>query len=788
MKPFLVYCPPPLEGWSSIDVAKGVWIKQCVKQAIDLGLDPALMPSVGLERISVVFPADLATQLDNLGSAMSIAPGRVAGMYVQALRERELSSNSVQAQQLEEGPSLLAIDFPVQIQAIHDIVPAAKAGRIVLSEVGTGVGKSRIAARVAQMLLADEVTSGGRAPTTRVVVATPTVSQCVHLIDEFDCLDQTLLRVGQPALPSYGIVLGRSHFVDVEVATEVARQIHEASGNASLLTWIAGGCKSGLTNATKTLSRIAPGICGLMEDWLWLASELDDGLSHDALHECELTEESSDQSSTWYQQLRANSEQVAIVICTHAMVAIDAILRARSANGAMCEFQYLIVDEAHQLEQEVANMASNSVSLHTLSILLGRSEWGAVRCKELAAQCQRTVRAFNSRLGALPMKAGSVIVVPDALRKDQALSVAWQAVVPEIVNLAQMLKNLSNEIGQNKEVQGWGLARVRINMAIRALNFILAGTHATEVSLSKVKRMASLQVGPRTVSQYLKPLWERLSSAVLMSATLYLPTHKGDSAQYLISTLALPQDRIHEVASIYPDWITNSVQLLLPDKDSLADLRPPSSEESSHEDMMAWLHNVAMSIVNCVLPDAKGGVMVLMSGYDRLATLADMLVPLLGDRLIVQTRRSHSLSRSVQQFRGGYATGTKPVLLVTGRAWTGLDLKDLAVPDSAAALDFLLSDLVVPNIPFGLNRTTTHSSRVSRFFGFESSATALLLRQGLGRLVRRRGLQSRRIWIFDSRVLQSADGKRPAAGVYLSCQLILEKYKNRKRFSVVAVS
>jgi CRISPR type IV-associated DEAD/DEAH-box helicase Csf4 len=71
----------------------------------------------------------------------------------------------------------------------------------------------------------------------------------------------------------------------------------------------------------------------------------------------------------------------------------------------------------------------------------------------------------------------------------------------------------------------------------------------------------------------------------------------------------------------------------------------------------------------------------------------------------------------------------------------------------SAELDLLLTDLVIPAIPFGTNRTMTHAARVAYAkFPAEKSEAMMTFRQWLGRPVRREGLAHRRIWVLDGRL------------------------------------
>jgi Rad3-related DNA helicase len=771
MKPVLCYIPPPPQG---LTAPKGVWVKERVAYALEQGLAPALLPSVGLERLPIALPAAMATAVSNLAEAHSVAPGRMVGMLLQAWMDtqREPAQSGDRA---ALGHS--AIDRPEQAQALERALPLIHQGKLVLMEAGTGVGKSRIAGRIAQKLLAQEARE--TAPEA-VVLTTPTVNQCVHLCKEVIRLQEALAKAGDTnPPPNPSLLLGRAHFIDFDAAMEVAM----ASAIQPLTEWLDRGAPAGRTDNTKALGEIIPGIAGLMEDWRALVSAHADESIQELAMDCELTEESSEASANWYETLRSEAMSAKFVVCTHAMVAVDAITRARGHQGILPASPHLIIDEAHQFEQEVANMASQGVSLLTLSGVLKGEKWAALRVKATADQAYSLTRELNKSLGQLPMKSGSAIVVPDSLRNDPALASAWSQASVVMRDLVDALRTLASAISKAKDIAGWKIAQVRISQAARALDFALAGTHTAEVSLSKQLRMATIQVGPRTVSHYLKPLWDRLPSATLMSATLYLPTLQGDSAAYITQTLSLPQDRVAQTPSMHPDWATNSAALWLPTGNALEALRPPTGDEATHEDMIAWIANVARVIATKVTADAAGGTLVLMSSYDRLDYLYDELQKVIPDRLIIQPRTGHGLSSAVQAFRTLHSQGRRPVLLATGGAWTGLDLRDASIPDEQAQLDLLLTDVVIPNIPFGLNRTTTHTSRVSRLFSFEASATALLLRQGLGRLVRRPGLLHRRIWLLDSRLIKQPDGKRTSSA-YSQCLLMVEKYLNRQKFTM----
>ncbi len=98
-----------------------------------------------------------------------------------------------------------------------------------------------------------------------------------------------------------------------------------------------------------------------------------------------------------------------------------------------------------------------------------------------------------------------------------------------------------------------------------------------------------------------------------------------------------------------------------------------------------------------------------------------------------------------KQYRALHLLNKKPVWLSTGRAWTGLDLVDKQVN---AESDTIVTDLVITKIPFSTNQSLSHKTRVNRFFNNECYDSALVLRQGIGRLKRRPGEPNKNIWVL----------------------------------------
>lgn len=147
--------------------------------------------------------------------------------------------------------------------------------------------------------------------------------------------------------------------------------------------------------------------------------------------------------------------------------------------------------------------------------------------------------------------------------------------------------------------------------------------------------------------------------------------------------------------------------------------------------------------------------------------MGDRLRLLLGERLLIQARGG--FRAALAQFRKGHAEGLKMVWLATGPAWTGLDLSH---SDVEAKRDWLLTDVVIPRIPYGTERSAIHRARMVWMQSAERDRAAFQLRQGIGRLVRREGLKKRRVWMLDGRLHQ-----KEAAWLMEPIKAVLDAYR-----------
>ena len=128
----------------------------------------------------------------------------------------------------------------------------------------------------------------------------------------------------------------------------------------------------------------------------------------------------------------------------------------------------------------------------------------------------------------------------------------------------------------------------------------------------------------------------------------------------------------------------------------------------------------------------------------------------LSDRLLA-TRRDHVFSQLQDTYLNAIADKKTPVWLALGCAWVGLDL----VSSIAAKEDHSIDCLIIPRVPFGNNHTNVYQNRMNYTgktnFQYEIWSTMKMLKQGMGRLVRRKGVPPKTLYLLDQRLNKTSE-------------------------------
>ncbi len=289
MKQEYVKCHVPMgvEAWSSATASStSAKFRELLTQALAEKREPQALPKE-VDKIAI----DLATEINALTARMDelrsqgliadgVAPGRIAGMLVQAQLNRSAKANATAQQPQAQQKTGL---WPDQLKLHDEFMGIAKQGGIAAVEAGTGTGKSRIIGACAHSLvtlrneghtfpthnnqtaqarhpafITDKVatwheteqrlhTTEGQKPP--VVIAAPTIANLLHLLREFKSLD----------LPgaTYALLIGRQQFASAQAIAELLQE-HPCP---PVEAWLQAGMPCGQSSNTAGI-----GVNGLMDD------------------------------------------------------------------------------------------------------------------------------------------------------------------------------------------------------------------------------------------------------------------------------------------------------------------------------------------------------------------------------------------------------------------------------------------------------------------------------------------------------------------------------------------
>lgn len=591
--------------------------------------------------------------------------------------------------------------------------------KIVFCEGSTGLGKGRVIAMVAL-----EQAKAGKTP---VVVCAPSLALVGQLFTE-------LVGLKDDSVP-VAVVVGSHEFVDDEALRfylERAESDLDMPVDEAVKQWVAGGAKPLNPHCVAAVAA-GGGAAWLMDDLRSLCTEMaaeDFALSDEA----DNLERSEARAVVARMRERVKTVE-GIVLCSHMMLASAQRTQWR---GTLAAPKCIIIDEAHLFESAVSRVNSTQLSLFTLRATLQRYiQEAGLSPSTVAGHALREVAELGQQLQPLGQLGGNEVLNGDRASSD-----------PRVGGVIQTLEVLGKRFGSRALT---GLPHLAMFQA--SVNSILRGLRnevrdQVRLSLSAVRGFPSLRSGPAIVAMQLGDIWKTAEGGVaLVSATLYAIGEDGEyHCDYSRASLSVPIGRSATLAPVREPHITTIPTVWTLGEQSYARFIP--SSERGDPGALAWRANIVGALEE-ICGSARGGTLALFTAYADVHAVGAVLRERLGERVIEQVpdRRFDSV---VKEYREKHAKGLRPVMLALGVAWTGVDLVDSAAPPER---DTLLTDLVVTRLPINLNQSATMRARVDNMGLYPLINECLLyLKQGLGRLIRRDGVEDRRIWILDGRI------------------------------------
>lgn len=597
-------------------------------------------------------------------------------------------------------------------------------------EAGTGTGKS-----LGYLLPALE---GGRLP---VVVATRTKQLQRQLLQED--VPRTSGILGRPVKAV--LAKGRSNYL-CKVAWEQAEARQDLElDRADFGLWQALGPWA---KATETGDREELGRHGEGESDLWdrlnARAERCTGKQCPRYEDCFLT------------RLRQEVAGADLVIVNHALLLADRVLRESAFGQVLPDAPVLVLDEAHDLEEQLTESCAEAWSSRAMALLFRDLDEESGRDPEgvaVEAQLLPWEQAWKALLAQVPLEGGVLALedprldLPALVHTLEAWVEAGRGVLAETRRLA------ARERGKEEKDQAWSRLAERVALAFQRMEAIFAQPEGWVSTLSRE--------GPSTVVFKSSPvdvrtLFDRhirqgFESVVLTSATL----RDGRGFNGLKLRLGLTEAeaaRAEHVESPF-DFPGQGLLFVPP---GLPERR--AGREGVGEP--AWVE-ASLEAMERLLRASRGRALLLFTSRKMLAAFKPRLQSALPQMTFFV--QGEGLGR--QALLDRFKTTPNAALLGLASFWQGVDL-----PGD------VLSLVVVTALPFAPPDDPVLQARIREadaikeglgFVGIQVPQMTLKLKQGIGRLIRTRRDQGV-VCILDPRLMlpsEDRNGKRYAAQV-----------------------
>lgn len=731
-------------------MSKGKAVKLLALQAIKDGLNPVALPSAELSRISLNFTDDeevvfIKGRQRSIQVGLNYPDGKIIGAYcyaqIQDFIKKEQSETKTEK-------STLRPDQERYYKAISESM--AKRG-IVLAEGGTGLGKSRVLA-----MLARDAVQKGDGP---VCMAAPTISVLRHLYDELKLVPDTEgLQVG--------ILLGKSQFLNpdrLHLILSDPESVEKIARYDDLMEWYNQGCPALHETGSDVLDEICLGISYLYDDLMYLAPELAGAVGLTLLDNTNSDHEDANAALEVYREMFSASKEVDITLCSHAMLAIHMNFLNFNNNsvGILPPFKTLLIDEAHILEMTVSNINTQGLSIFSLRSTLKQTNFGSAQSRK------ESLKHCESLIGS--NRQDNIFLTRHDLKE-------WynNSNFSGTLRLLQSLEQSLRQMFGRKKLSTFvpeSVSQQIIKESLYTLKRINSGEYPVNIRTSPIKGYPNFTVGPATVKHLFETLWSKVKAAALVSATLTLPGVDGiPNANHIKKILNIPAPRLNLTEPVRQRWLYSPVTLHVPEKHELEqfipatitadELKGKEVDPETQEQFNLWFDAVVRK-VDKILMGAKGGTLVLLTSYALLDKFKEVGSQSRFANRMMYHDRNIAFQQQKMNFINQSLKKKRPVWFALGNAWTGLDISgqhhDLPAKD-----DNLLTDLIIPRVPFGMNTSMTGLSRNRFQINLEGKLTvfptsgrndaAFLFKQGIGRLVRREGVPAKHLWVLDARI------------------------------------
>ncbi len=609
---------------------------------------------------------------------------------------------------------------PEQVEMAKAVEKAFDKGFHLAVEAGTGVGKS-----FAYLVGAIEQVQKGK----KVLISTYTIN-----------LQQQLINKDIPFL---------AEFLPYEFTAELAK------GRNNYL------CKRRLEYALKKQKNLFDNLGDELDEIALWASDTSDGSLSDLAvapssdawdavqseHGNCLGRKCSSHKNCFYWNARRRLDRADIVVANHAMMFSDLVLK-EVKSGILPDYNFVVIDEAHNVEHVAEDHFGINLSNYTISYLLRRlynrrTKRGVLAVKKateaigLCGDVEEASNLFFENVRHWYLDKGKK--TNGKCQKDFVDDCLSGAVKELRLALSNLTKG-SKESDDNSELTRY-IDRCRaIELDIK--NFLAQssdeGVYWVEVSGGRRKRTA-LRSAPLDVGPFVKRcLFDMYDSVVSTSATLSCdgPGEKS-GFDFFASRIGLDDFQALRLGS--PFDYENNVTMYVE-----ANLPAPNCPE---------FDGAAVEAIKKYLLQSDGRAFVLFTSYKMLKSMASDLEDFFYDNEMELLCQGAGVDRGrlLDRFKADH----RSVLFGTDSFWQGVDVPG----ESLTNVIIMRLPFAVPNHPLIEGRIDQIRSRGENpFFTYQLPTAIIKFKQGFGRLIRNK-TDKGIVVVLDSRIVRKNYGR-----------------------------
>jgi ATP-dependent DNA helicase DinG len=441
--------------------------------------------------------------------------------------------------------------------------------------------------------------------------------------------------------------------------------------------------------------------------------------------------ECSDYDRCYVTKLRQRAAESEIIIVNHHLLFADLVVRQGAYGEVIPDYDFLVLDEAHQLEDVATANFGLTVSSAVVEELAHDAEkaWNgrSARARQALAELKRLRGAGQELFQTFRPRDGK----EDRYRlRPKSMTPAQERAVDvfrrQLTRIREGLEGIP-EPDESTVALSRRAGEIDIDLEV-----IVSAADPQAVSwCERRERSVALRSSPIRVAPMVRSmLLDRKRAVVLTSATLAV----DESFDYISSRLGVERGR----GRLLPSPFDYRSQALFYVPRHLPPPKDPRFTRSAAEEIRHLLHA------------SRGRAFLLFTSFANLHAVRKELEPDLPFPLLVQGETSRG------EILDSFRETPGAVLLATSSFWEGVDV-----------MGEQLSLVVIDKLPFAVPSDPLVSARMDFVTGTGGNAFAeyqvpmavLTLKQGLGRLIRSKSDRGV-VAVLDSRLSTMAYGKR----------------------------